>query len=94
MSPVLAEVDAAVDSEKRFNAKLLPAEPVACVARIDELKAEVKRKISDLQQELEMLDGAEHAIQTLQRVQTQAGKLAAELGNNKKRQCSAPRKFL
>ena len=97
LSPVLAEVDAAVDSEKRFNAELLPSEPVACVARIDELRAEVKRKISDLQQELEMLDGAEHAIQTLQRVQTQAGKLAAELGNNK-RQClaagSAPRKCL
>ncbi len=96
VSPLLAEVDTVVDSEKRLNAELLPTEPVACMTRIGELKAEVKRKINDLQQELETLDGAEHVIQTLQRVQTQAGRLASELGN--KRQCltagSTPRKCL
>jgi hypothetical protein len=87
LSPLFAEVDAAVNSEKRFNAEVLPTDPAACMARMGELKADVKRKIDDLQRELETLEGGEFVIQNLQRVQTQATRLAAELDPGNKRQC-------
>jgi hypothetical protein len=53
---------------------------VACMARIGELRAEKKRKIDELQLELEQLDESEFLIETLQKNQTQAAKLSAELG--------------
>ena len=80
VSPLLAEVESAVSTEKHFNAEPLPADPVACMARIGELRAEKKRKIDELQLELEQLDESEFLIETLQKNQTQAAKLSVELG--------------
>ena len=79
VSPLLAEVDSAVSTEKHFNAEPLPADPVACMARIGELRAEKKRKIDELQLELEQLDESEFFIETLQKNQVQAEKLSLAL---------------
>jgi hypothetical protein len=80
VSPLLAAVGAAVGAEKRFNAEPLPADPVACMARIGELRAEKKRKIDELQLELEQLDEGELFIETLQKNQMKAATLSVKLG--------------